>query len=240
MLLIGLGFPAACGAQSAERQKPNVLFIAVDDLNHWVGYTGRNPQAKTPNIDRLSSLGVSFTRAYCAAPLCNPSRAALMSGKRPSTTACYQNSENWKEYIPEGIGLAATFKKAGYYVAGAGKIYHGSTYYPSEWDDYFDEKGFGSEEDEEGGNAKAKRKGQGIGKLEGFHTEVTHDLKDSDLSDWHIVNYCIEQLEQPHDKPFFIACGLHKAAPALERAEEVLRKIPSRGHPIATLQGRRS
>jgi arylsulfatase A-like enzyme len=63
--------------------KPNVLFIAVDDLNHWVGHLGRNRQTKTPNLDRLAAMGVSFSNAHCAAPLCNPSRAALLSGKRP-------------------------------------------------------------------------------------------------------------------------------------------------------------
>ncbi len=204
---VALAIPLVGRAESAAHKRPNVLFIAVDDLNHWVGYTGRNPQAKTPNIDRLSSMGVSFTHAYCAAPLCNPSRAALMSGKRPSTTACYLNPDNWKKYIPKGIGLAATFKKAGYYVAGAGKIYHGSTYYPAEWDDYFDERGFGSEED---GDRTARVRTRGVTKLEGFYTAVTHDLKDSDLSDWHIVDYCIHQLNKPHDAPFFLACGVHK------------------------------
>ncbi len=205
--LLALGVFGPSISRGAEPAKPNVLFIAVDDLNHWVGYTGRNPQAKTPNIDRLSQRGVSFTRAYCAAPLCNPSRAALMSGKRPSTTACYQNGDNWKEYIPEGIGLAATFKKAGYYVAGAGKIYHSSTYYASEWDDYLNEGGgFGSEEDAESRRDRVK----GIDKYEAYFTPLVHDLKDSDLSDWHIVNYCIDQLNKPHDKPFFLACGVHK------------------------------
>ena len=67
----------------AADERPNVLFIAVDDLNHWVGYLGRNPQTTTPNIDRLAARGVRFTRSYCAAPVCNPSRAALMSGLRP-------------------------------------------------------------------------------------------------------------------------------------------------------------
>src|SRR5687767_16040619 len=66
-------------AADAPAQKPNVLFIAIDDLNHWVGYLNRNPQTKTPNIDRLAARGVRFTRAYCAAPSCTPSRAALMS-----------------------------------------------------------------------------------------------------------------------------------------------------------------
>ena len=56
----------------AAEAKPNVLFIAVDDLNHWVGHLGRNPQTKTPNIDRLAKMGVTFTRAYAPAPICNP------------------------------------------------------------------------------------------------------------------------------------------------------------------------
>src|SRR4051812_13257056 len=71
---------------AAKSGKPNVLFIAVDDLNHWVGYLGRNPQTITPNIDKLAARGLRFTRSYCAAPVCNPSRAALMSGLRPATT----------------------------------------------------------------------------------------------------------------------------------------------------------
>jgi arylsulfatase A-like enzyme len=184
---------------NAVTTKPNVLFIAVDDLNHWVGYTGRNPQTKTPNIDRLSKMGVSFVYADCAAPLCNPSRAALMSGLRPSSTGCYQNGQNWKKFIPEGRGLTPTFKQAGYFVAGAGKIYHGNTFYPSEWDDYF--TGSGGEEDDHG---------KGVKKMEGFTEPVKHDLKDQDLPDWHITDYCIAQLGKKHDRPFFLACGLHK------------------------------
>jgi arylsulfatase A-like enzyme len=78
---------AAIPARSADR--PNVLFVPVDDLNHWVGFLGRNPQVRTPHMDRLAHRGVRFTRAYAAAPICNPSRAAVMSGMRPSTTGVY-------------------------------------------------------------------------------------------------------------------------------------------------------
>ncbi|MFM7869529.1 MAG: sulfatase-like hydrolase/transferase, partial [Planctomycetaceae bacterium] len=60
-------------APLAGQERMNVLFIAVDDLNHWVGHLGRNPQAKTPNLDRLAALGITFTNAHCAAPVCNPS-----------------------------------------------------------------------------------------------------------------------------------------------------------------------
>ena len=202
---VGLVFCSVSSGAFAEdstknkTSRPNVLFIAVDDLNHWVGYTGRNPQAKTPNIDRLSKMGVSFMNANCAAPLCNPSRAALMSGLHPSTSGCYENNQNWKKFIPEGLGLSATFKNAGYFVAGAGKIYHANTFYPGEWTEY--SKNNGSEEDEHG---------TGVTKLEGFQIPVKHDLKDQDISDWHITDYCIEQLGKKHEQPFFLACGLHK------------------------------
>lgn len=221
LLLLGIcGLLCGCAPRTAavEPVPPNVLFIAVDDLNHWVGYTGRNPQTRTPNIDRLSKLGLSFTHAYCAAPLCNPSRAALMSGRRPSTTGCYLNNDPWKDYVAKGQSLTVPFKQAGYYVAGAGKIYHSSSYYASEWDDYFDEQGLGSEEDgEESSPPKSKKKGRaerartaGITKDEGFREPLVHDLQDADLADWHIVDYCIRQLQKPHNKPFFLACGVHK------------------------------
>jgi len=199
LLLVLMCWLATVAATAAE--KPNVLFIAVDDLNHWVGYTGRNPQAQTPNIDRLSKRGVSFTRAYCAAPLCNPSRAALMSGLRPSTSAVYDNNDNWKSFIPAGKSLTVPFQQAGYFVAGAGKIFHSDSYYPSEWDDYFDKAH---------GHKTANEHGAGVGKDEGFLEPVQHELKDEDINDWHITQYCINQLGKSHDKPFFLACGLHK------------------------------
>ena len=72
--------------ESPARQQPNILFIAVDDLNDWVGCLGGHPQARTPHIDALAERGVLFEQTYCAAPLCSPSRTAVMTGLRPSTT----------------------------------------------------------------------------------------------------------------------------------------------------------
>jgi arylsulfatase A-like enzyme len=210
LLVVITGIPLFVSTSRAAEpvagdSRPNVLFIAVDDLNHWVGYTGRNPQTITPNIDRLSAMGVSFTHAYCPAPACNPSRAALMSGLRPSTTGCYLNDDKWQRFIPEGLGLAMTFRKAGYYVAGAGKIYHASTFYPGEWDDYRPAgKETGSEEDEQTAH------GKGVNKMEGFQQAVKHDLNDDDLADWHVASFTINQLGKNHDRPFFLACGFHK------------------------------
>src|SRR4051812_7122520 len=117
--------------------KPNVLFIAIDDLNHWVGHLGRNPQTRTPNIDRFAGSGVAFSKAYCTAPACNPSRASLMSGQRPSTTGCYLNEQNWRPGIKENKLLNSQFVKADYNVYGAGKIYHGAADRGGKWSDYF-------------------------------------------------------------------------------------------------------
>src|SRR5512137_1746776 len=139
LLLLPLALPMP--AFVAKVQRPNVLFIAIDDLNHWVGYLGRNRQTLTPNIDRLARRGVWFTRSYCAAPVCNPSRAALMSGLRPGASGVYDNSENFQPVIPVDSTLTTQFRKAGYYVSGAGKIYHNSVYRSGEWDDWMKNAG---------------------------------------------------------------------------------------------------
>ena len=203
LVRLALFFICTGVCQAAER--PNVLFIAVDDLNHWVGYTGRNAQVKTPNIDRLSRMGVSFTNAHCAAPACEPSRAALFSGLRPHESGCYVNGNKWKQHIKEGISLNATFRKAGYFVAGMGKTYHSSasqgksSVYASEWDLY--------------PPMRANSTG-GAKKYQGYFEPLPLDLSDSDMGDWHTVDFCIEQIQkktsQPKSKPLFLACGLVK------------------------------
>lgn len=191
---IGAGQPAEGTATNPKRM--NVLFIAIDDLNHWVGYLGRNAQTKTPNIDRLAKRGVWFTRSYCAAPLCNPSRAALMSGLRPSTTGVYQNDEDWRTVISEDLPLTAAFRRQGYYVCGAGKIYHEAFRRRGEWDDYLDDAG-------------RDPKPTGDTGVDGIKFAPL-DCNDEDLREWKIVDYAIAQLQKQHDKPFFLAAGLHK------------------------------
>ena len=101
--------------------RPNVLFIMADDLNHWVGYLGRNKQTKTPNIDRLAASGMSFTRSYCAAPVCNPSRAALFSGRRPGATGVYGNAQDWRTVVPKEETLITTLRRGGYEMLAPGK-----------------------------------------------------------------------------------------------------------------------
>jgi arylsulfatase A-like enzyme len=191
-ILLGLVEPAS----GADQRKPNVLFIAVDDLNHWVGYLGRNAQTVTPNIDKLAMRGVRFTHSYCAAPVCNPSRTALMSGLRPATSGVYENNDDWRRVIPEDLPLTTTFRKAGYSVRGSGKIYHGNYPRRSEWDDYLESEG-----------SDPKPAGDtGVGGIKFAPLEC----RDEDLREWKIVQYGIDQLAKPHDQPLFLAVGLHK------------------------------
>jgi len=183
-------------AQGADR--PNVLFIAIDDLNHWVGHLGRHPQTKTPNIDRLAKQGVTFTRAYCTAPACNPSRASLMSGQRPSTTGCYLNSQNWRPGISEDKLLNSHFAREGYRVYGAGKIYHGAADRGGEWTDYFPGKGTPKRHPD--------AKDDGVGGIQFYPVAET----DEEMPDYGVVSYGIEKLQEKSDKPFFLAVGLVK------------------------------
>jgi arylsulfatase A-like enzyme len=199
LLSLLAGLAAAVPAVAAD--KPNVLFIAIDDLRDWVGFLG-DPQAKTPNLDKLAARGVVFTRSYCAAPVCNPSRTALLTGLRPGSTGVYENRTDWRQVLPDVLTLPQHFKLNGYRVYGAGKIYHGAYPRPADWDEF-----------SSGGEGKAKRK------------DVTSDAKDdgvggirfkpltaadSAVPDYHIVNYALKQLRAKHDKPFFLACGVHK------------------------------
>lgn len=113
--------------------------IAVDDWNDWVGAYGGHPQVKTPNLDGLAARGMMFTEAHCAAPLCNPSRAAVMTGRVPSRTGVYDNDQPWRLAIPEAVTMPQHFRANGYRVEGGGKIFHHGRGYndPRSWDDYF-------------------------------------------------------------------------------------------------------
>ncbi len=120
---------------------PNVLLIGIDDLNDWIGCLDGHPQVRTPHLDRLAASGTLFTNAHCQAPLCNPSRTSLMTGRRPTTTGIYGLAP-WFRSVPELreiVSLPQAFHQAGYRTAVAGKIYH--TYppkrdRPAEFDDY--------------------------------------------------------------------------------------------------------
>src|SRR5438874_13804710 len=108
-------------ARATEPRRPNVLFIAADDLNHDLGCYG-HPLVKSPNIDRLAARGVRFERAYCQYALCNPSRTSLLSGRRPETTKVYLDGTPARAYL-EGVDLLPEyFRRFGYFTARVGKI----------------------------------------------------------------------------------------------------------------------
>ena len=137
------------GATEQKQKKPNILFIAIDDLNDWTDMLEGNAQARTPQMDKLASKGIVFTNAHCAAPCCGPSRSAIMSGIRPSTSGNYinKNSLTHNPILNNAVLLPEFFQQHGYYVSGAGKLFHGyhfnyevkgrgfDEYYPSKTQD---------------------------------------------------------------------------------------------------------
>lgn len=125
LTLIGASLVSPAVAQPASANKPNVLFISVDDLNDWVGFLGGHPQTRTPNMDRLAARGVVFANAHCAAPLCAPSRAAVFSGREPFRSGVYSNEDSdIRRIAPHLVLLPTHFKAHGYRTLGTGKLLH--------------------------------------------------------------------------------------------------------------------
>jgi len=114
------------------QQRPNVLFIAVDDLRPDLGCYGV-PDAKTPHIDRLAKRGVVFSHAYCQQAVCSPSRSSVMTGCRPDTTKVWDLQTHFRTALPQVVTLGQHFKNAGWFVEGMGKIYHGGYDDPPTW-----------------------------------------------------------------------------------------------------------
>src|SRR5947209_4007966 len=133
LLLPTLACLLAAEAHAADA-RPNVLFIAIDDLNDWVGCLGGHPQVKTPHIDRLARHGTLFTNAHCQAPLCNPSRSSLLTGLRPSTTGIYALQPGIRAVaaLKDHVTLPQHFAKHGYHTFTAGKVFHDGSIPPAD------------------------------------------------------------------------------------------------------------
>src|SRR4051812_24339859 len=122
----------AAALHAADRGKPNILFIAVDDLRPEFSVYGAD-YIKSPNLERIAKAGVTFNRAYCQQAVCSPTRSSLMTGTRPDTTKVWDLVTHFRTALPNVVTLGQHFKNNGYFVQGMGKIYHGGFDDPQTW-----------------------------------------------------------------------------------------------------------
>lgn len=188
---------AQAGEAAAKPARPNILFIAIDDLNDWTGFLGGHPQVKTPNLDRLARESVFFTRAYCSAPACNPSRASLLCGVRPSTSGVYHNDNPWRPQMPETATFFQHFTANGYKVYGGGKLFHNRFNDRPSWEFYWPRPN-----DPEPKNKPLN----GIANTAHFDWGPL-DATDAEMGDTKLTDWAAEFLKQKHDRPFLLAVG---------------------------------
>ena len=212
--------------------QPNVLFVAIDDLNDWIGALGGHPQARTPNLDRLISQSVLFTNAHCAAPVCSASRHALFSGLRPSTTGWYSNSSRslkaYERALGETVPMPTHFKRNGYKTLAAGKVFHKGTSDIKDYE-YWDEerpkykwpaelaaRGHGYQSDKGGhfhpfppdGGAIYQMYQKGVsGQSLCWGALEAAGMPPEGMPDVQIADWAVDRLRQKHDKPFFLTVG---------------------------------
>ncbi len=215
---------------SADKGRPNVLFIAIDDMNDWAGFLDTHPQIQTPHMDTLASQGVSFINAHAPAPICGPSRTAIMSGLWPTSTGVYTNAVNYRNDVPH-LSMPEHFRNNGYHVMGVGKLFHAGL--PKIPENAFDEYGeYGSS------SAPFTKAEMDLAKqtpfnrftkngkefrlpLNGFPADRSWrstntfdwgpvDLPDEMFSDSRSANWAIGKLQTKQDKPFFLAVGFHR------------------------------
>jgi len=191
----------ADSAAGEEADRPNVLFIAVDDLNDFPTFAGRYPDAKTPNLDRLAQRGVVFTRAHCQFPLCGPSRASIMSGMLPVTLG-YDNhmkdADLQQRARQRSTQLLHTyFAENGYKTMAVGKICH--HHVPEGTVDASGGRG-----SFHGGTGKLKRNWPQAGTSTDWAMAPDRDEL---LPDHQAAQWAVEQLQAEHDRPFLLMVG---------------------------------
>lgn len=190
-----------------EAKRPNVLMIAIDDQNDWIGSFGGHPLAKTPHIDRLAGRGTAFLNAHCQAPLCNPSRTSLMLGLRPSRTGIYglapwfRTLDEWKDRVT----LPQHFHAHGYNTLCTGKIHHYDTRNAKQDVSEFDVWG-------PGGGIGAKPNQKLIGPTPMGNNPLmdwgVFPHRDEDKGDYILTSWAVDQVKNaPRDRPFFLSAG---------------------------------
>lgn len=201
---------------AADAGKPNVLFIAIDDLNDWVGFLDGHPQAKTPNMDRLAKRGVVFSNAHCQAPICNPSRVSLLTGTLPSTTGIYLlGPTDFRKACPllkdakETPTLPEHFAANDYRTIGGGKIYHASTSR-----DTFQEYG------PRGGNGAFPKQKLSYPASVKLWDWGRFPARDEDQGDYEVATWAVKELAEPREEPFFMAVGFFRPHVPLYASDE--------------------
>ena len=204
LLVVTLFAPSVCSVRAAPATPPNVLMIAIDDLNDWIGCLKGRPAAITPHIDGLAARGTLFANAHCQAPICNPSRTSLLSGLRPSTTGVYglQPGPRDVAMLKDWVMLPQYFEQHGYFTAAFGKVFHDGAVKPADRAKEFNVYG----------------QAPGMPYPPKKFVETPSPMKavdwgifpgdDREQADWKIADLAIAQLrDAPKDKPFFIAAG---------------------------------
>lgn len=190
----------------AEEPRSNVLLIAVDDLNDWVGCLGGHPQTNTPNIDRLAARGVLFTNAHCQGTLCNPSRISLLWGRRPSSTGFYSNRYPVSKepgFLSSHVSLPVHFAGNGYKTLTAGKVFHSGTNIR----EHFQTVGPCLGQWLKGLDQKVHDKPK---QWHGIWDFGPQDYDESKFTDHITATWVADQLGNKHDKPFFLAFGFYR------------------------------
>ena len=210
-------FLAASVSAAAPATKPNVLFISVDDMNDWVGCLGGYNGVLTPNIDALAKRGVLFANAHCASPLCNPSRTALLTGLRPSTTGMYNNDQFWRPNLPDAVTIPMHFEANGYHVAGAGKVFHHTSGNnpPDQWDAFqfqvFDDPWYRRADWYPWNKRVPAPNGHPFNGLNNFQGEFDWGVipaEEREYGDQSAIDFGLKFLAKHQQKPFFLAVGL--------------------------------
>jgi len=214
------------GVCHAQADKPNVLFVAIDDLNDWVSVFGGHPKAKTPHMDRFASDGAMvFQNAHCAGPVCGPSRSAMLSGFMPSRSGAYGNSNNMLEapLVQEYATLPEYFSKNGYRSLSMGKIFHKHDVAhgidAGQWAfDYYEPTRGGSTVNSKQVTSRIKNlingqpgpqsKYTGTGGTEFAWGPTIQKMEDT--KDYQTALWAAEQLQESYEQPFFMAIGLSR------------------------------
>ena len=215
LVLLALG-GFACSAPETPAPPPDVLFIAVDDLNDWVGVLGGHPQTLTPNIDRLAARGMTFVNAHAPAPLCNASRTAVLSGLRPSTSGVYANAPDWRtlDVFDGRPTLPRYLRDHGYESLGAGKIFHAHTFGASGFSGFNDREAWDRfypsvdrQLPDEVGPFTRPANGNPI--TPNFDWSVVV-AEDSATADGQVVSWVERALLADPDAPRFVAAGIYR------------------------------